>query len=323
MIPDTSFATPIFKSYSHGKLLLTGDYVVLDGAFALALPTKFGQDLVAYPLQESVLIWESYTNTKSCWFTATFTLPNLRLTSATFSSESEGSAEFIAETLQGILLEAKKLAPPFLTDATGYLVTTTLEFPRDWGLGSSSTLLNNIANWAKIDAYTLLWNSFSGSAYDIACAQHSTPILYQLTDGQPTSTPVVFNPQFATQLFFVHLNQKQNSREGIARYTENRKHNTEVITRVSEIAQEMIQSKTISEFEGLLNEHEQLIAELIQLEPVQKRLFPDYFGTVKSLGAWGGDFVLVTGNEHTPSYFKQKGFSTILPFKEMVLSMEY
>ena len=30
---------------SHGKLLLTGEYVVLDGALSLAIPTVFGQDL--------------------------------------------------------------------------------------------------------------------------------------------------------------------------------------------------------------------------------------------------------------------------------------
>ena len=32
--------------YSNGKLLITGEYVVLDGAKALALPTKFGQSLL-------------------------------------------------------------------------------------------------------------------------------------------------------------------------------------------------------------------------------------------------------------------------------------
>ena len=31
--------------YSNGKLLLTGEYVVLDGATALAIPTKYGQYL--------------------------------------------------------------------------------------------------------------------------------------------------------------------------------------------------------------------------------------------------------------------------------------
>ena len=32
--------------YSNGKLLLTGEYVVLDGAKALAVPTRFGQNLI-------------------------------------------------------------------------------------------------------------------------------------------------------------------------------------------------------------------------------------------------------------------------------------
>ena len=32
--------------YSNGKLLITGEYLVLDGAKAFALPTKFGQNLI-------------------------------------------------------------------------------------------------------------------------------------------------------------------------------------------------------------------------------------------------------------------------------------
>ena len=32
------------KIFSPGKLLLTSEYVVLDGALALALPTKLGQE---------------------------------------------------------------------------------------------------------------------------------------------------------------------------------------------------------------------------------------------------------------------------------------
>ena len=31
--------------YGHGKLLLTGEYAVLDGAKALSIPTRFGQSL--------------------------------------------------------------------------------------------------------------------------------------------------------------------------------------------------------------------------------------------------------------------------------------
>ena len=167
------------RSYSNGKLLLTGEYVVLDGAKSLAVPTKFGQDLIIEKIKEPQLVWGSFTNTGECWFEAVFDLPKLRLVNATFNSDKEGSAEFIAETLQEILQAARSLNPNFLNSENGFVVKTNLTFPQNWGLGSSSTLINNIASWAKVDAFKLLWNSFKGSGYDIACAQNDSPIFYQ------------------------------------------------------------------------------------------------------------------------------------------------
>lgn len=307
------------KFYSNGKLLLTGEYVVLDGATALAVPTKYGQELTVQGLQEPQLVWGSFTDEGVCWFEAVFDLPKLRLVSATFNSEKEGSAEFIAETLQDILQEAKKLNPNFLNSDKGYMVKTTLTFPRDWGLGSSSTLINNIANWATVDAYQLLWNTFSGSGYDIACAQNDRPIFYQLENKKPHITTTNFDPDFKEQLFFVHLNQKQNSREGIQQYKKNTQRITKEIQRISEISLEMSAANTLIDFERLMEEHEAIISGIIYRKPVKHMLFPDYFGAVKSLGAWGGDFILVTGNEDTSAYFKKKGYHTILSYKEMIL----
>ena len=63
----------------------------MDGATALAVPTKFGQDLVVEKIKEPQLIWGSFTNTGECWFEAVFDLPKLRLVSATFDSNKEGS----------------------------------------------------------------------------------------------------------------------------------------------------------------------------------------------------------------------------------------
>ena len=312
------------KFYSNGKLLLTGEYVVLDGATSLALPTKFGQDLVVESIQEPQLIWGSFTNTGECWFEAVFDVPKLRLVSATFNSQEEGSSEFIAETLLGILQEARKLNPEFLQSDSGFLVKTHLTFPRDWGLGSSSTLINNIAQWAKVDAFQLLWNAFSGSGYDIACAQNNTPILYELmvterSLSQPVVTQANFDPSFKDQLYFVYLNQKQNSREGIKRYKEKREKMNEELSKVSEISKELMKAKELSVFEKLIQEHENIIASMIELPTVKQRLFPDYFGTIKSLGAWGGDFILATGNENTPIYFKEKGYAIVLSYSEMIL----
>ena len=310
--------------YSNGKLLLTGEYAVLDGAKSLAVPTKFGQDLSITPINEPQLVWGSFTNTGECWFEACFDLPKLRLTSATFNSNKDGGADTIAETLLNILREARNLNPDFLSSAQGYIVKTTLTFPQNWGLGSSSTLLNNIAAWAKVNPFTLLWNAFSGSGYDIACAQNDTAIFYTVTDKKPSVTPLNFNPDFKDKLFFVYLNQKQNSREGIKRYrefiaTKTATEKQNFIKTINTLTQNFSKATSISQLNEVIAEHEQVISSIINMEPVKKRLFPDYFGAVKSLGAWGGDFVLVTGDENTPEYFKQKGFDTLLPYSKMIL----
>ena len=307
------------RFYSNGKLLLTGEYVVLDGAKSLAIPTKYGQDLTVTPVEQPELIWGSFTHTGECWFEAAFSLPNLRLTSATFNSDKEGSSDQIAETLQNILQEARNLNPDFLQTNNGFIVKTHLSFPQNWGLGSSSTLINNIASWTKVNPFDLLWNAFSGSGYDIACAKHDNPIFYQLNNKKPSIENIMFSPAFADQLYFVFLNQKQNSREGIAQYRKNNTNIEKEISRISELSDAFLEAKSINELDEIIIEHERIISSIIQMQTVKARLFPDYFGAMKSLGAWGGDFVLVTGNENTPEYFKNKGYETIIPFNEMAL----
>ena len=304
--------------YSNGKLLLTGEYLVLDGAKSLALPTKFGQDLIVEEIKEPQLIWGSFTDTGDCWFEAVFELPKLRLVRCTFHSEKEGNAETIAETLLEILQEARRLNPRFLQSNNGFVVKTQLTFPRNWGLGSSSTLINSIASWAKVDAFQLLWNSFKGSGYDVACAQNSAPILYQIKDKKPIITPVEFNPRFKENVFFVYLNQKQDSKEGIAKFRENKRNFQLEIDEISTLSEAFLKATSIDVFEELIVTHEKIISSIIGLTPVKEKLFSDYFGEVKSLGAWGGDFVMVTGNEKTPNYFKNKGFETVLTYPQII-----
>ena len=305
--------------YSNGKLLLTGEYFVLDGAKSLAVPTKFGQDLSVEKIKESQLIWGSFTHEGACWFEAIFDLTKFRLVSCTFNSETEGNAEVIAETLLEILKEARSLNPNFLNSENGHVVKTTLTFPRNWGLGSSSTLINSIASWAKVDPFKLLWNSFKGSGYDIACAQNDAPILYQIKDEKPMVHQVVFNPIFKENLFFVHLNAKQNSKEGIAKFREHNQNIEKEIEIISGISDAFLEATSLEDFDRLIIEHERIVSSIIKLKPVKEKLFPDYFGEIKSLGAWGGDFILATGNLATPAYFKNKGFETILTYAEMVL----
>ena len=299
--------------------MLTGEYLVLDGAKSLAVPTKFGQDLSVEKIKETQLIWGSFTHTGECWFEAIFDLQKLRLVSCTFNSDTEGNADFIAETLLEILKEARNLNPEFLNSESGFVVKTRLTFPRNWGLGSSSTLINSIASWAKVDAFKLLWNSFKGSGYDIACAQNDMSIFYEIKDEKPMVEQVSFNPIFKENLFFVHLNEKQDSKEGIAKFRESNQDIEKEIKMISAISDAFLKVESIEDFDRLIIEHERIISSIIKVKPVKEKLFSDYFGEIKSLGAWGGDFVLATGNSATPAYFKNKGFETILTYSEMVL----
>ena len=56
------------RFYSNGKLLLTGEYVVLDGALSLAVPTIYGQSLSIQNIANKGISWKSYDCENSIWF---------------------------------------------------------------------------------------------------------------------------------------------------------------------------------------------------------------------------------------------------------------
>ncbi|MEC3907058.1 GYDIA family GHMP kinase [Tamlana sp. 2201CG12-4] len=298
--------------YSNGKLLISGEYVVLDGALSFAVPTKFGQSLTVETIEHPKLIWNSIDNNGLTWFTSEFEIKNNRVLKL-------DQYDDISKRLIQIFNTIRSLNPDFLNNNKGYKITTKLDFATNWGLGTSSTLINNLAQWAGVDAYTLLENSFGGSGYDIACAQHHTPITYQIKNGKPLVKPVEFAPDFIDNLYFVHLNKKQNSREGIKHYKENKQNSNYVIKEINTISLEMIKSNALEDFENLITKHEYVISKITKQTPVKAMLFEDYPGSIKSLGAWGGDFVLATSKSDPTEYFKRKGFETVIPYKNMVL----
>ena len=300
--------------YSNGKLLITGEYAVLDGATAFALPTKFGQNLIVEKGINAIIEWKSYDSDGSLWFEDSISFLDI---SNTNNSEKTAS---VRNTLIEILREAYLLNPSFLNHSEGYNVSTKLTFPRNWGLGTSSTLINNIAQWTQVDAFELLKNSFGGSGYDIACAQNNNPILYHLANGKPIVQKTTFNPEFIGNLYFVYLDKKQNSKSAIASYYKNKKPNSKKpIIQINKITQDVLNAETFEEFTIAIGKHESIMSALLEIETVKKTLFPDFRGSIKSLGAWGGDFVLVLSKENPSTYFKEKGYEVIIPYQEMIL----
>lgn len=298
--------------YSNGKLLITGEYVVLDGATALALPTKFGQYLHVLPGETNAISWKSYDKDGSIWFEDEITFEAIK------NKSHSDSEKTVKDTLIAILHQAYKQNSSFIEDSKGYRVTTELTFPRFWGLGTSSTLINNIAQWLKIDAFELLRKSFGGSGYDIACAQNDTPILYRLEKELPEVQPINFRPTFTGNLYFVYLNQKQSSKAAIASYYNKQPQIGKTIVKINSITQEVLTAQTSSDFASILENHEILMSNVLETLTVKEALFPDFNGTVKSLGAWGGDFVLVVSEKNPEAYFQERGYDIIIPYNDMI-----
>ena len=299
--------------YARGKLLLSAEYVVLHGARALALPTRLGQHLKLKESSGSELIWKSYDHEGNLWFEGKFDLMGFDVLKA--------SDEETARSLRKVLRSACRDNGDFLSQWKKYIVETKLEFPRNWGLGSSSTLVYLISEWAEANPFLVLFDSFEGSGYDVACAGADGPILYQLSDDALHYESCDFDPPFKDQLYFVHLGEKADSQEAVKKFLKGKKPSASIIDRISELTLAMVSEKKLSNFEKQIDEHNSIMADLLPLEPPSRSQFSDYWGKVKPLGAWGGDFVMVTSDrseKETRDYFNDKGFSVFLPYKEII-----
>ena len=323
------------RHFSHGKFLLTGEYLVLKGALALALPLKLGQSLEVEQLEtnNNQLHWESW-QPEGKWFSVTLNRENL----VNFSADDPDKAMRLCQILQAV----KQLNPKAF-EGNDIKFTTRLDFDPNWGLGSSSTLIANLARWANVNPYELLKLTFGGSGYDIACATAEGSIYYQLVNlesalrqaqgpqqfkaVEPVETPIPtvksidFQPPFAEHLFFVYQGQKQSSSKEIKAFLEkaNPFDLQKDIEAVSEISRAVTKCESLEEFAMFMQCHERIIARCIGQEPIQKR-FPDFEGVLKSLGAWGGDFILAAtpwDEGQVRTYFKKMGLKVVFKYNEI------
>ena len=295
--------------YSNGKVLLTGEYVILDGALSLAAPTKFGQHLKFQENLSNFINWKSKNFDGNIWFECLITSDTLKVKST--------SSQKISNTLVEIINFIREYNPTFLKNC-GSDISTNLTFEKNLGLGSSSTLISNLSKISGVNPYTLNNKIFKGSGYDIACAESISPILYKLDKDQKIINEVSFKPSFNEHIYFVYLNKKQNSISEIEKYNKNKASNS-IINEISDITSEILVCNSIDRFNKLIEAHELIISKLISKQTVKDLLFKDFDGYIKSLGAWGGDMIMVTSQIDPSKYFIEKGYSTIFKFKELLV----
>lgn len=298
------------KIFSPGKLLLTSEYAVLDGALALAIPTQLGQEFFFDELddQRGHISWLAL-HQGELWLQVEIDYQNWEI-------EYTNLPEHAAFILKVLKLVQQLSGYKFRSDRS-YILKTNLQFPPDYGLGSSSTLMNNLAEWAGVDAFQLNEMTLGGSGYDIAVAREKSAILYQLTTHGRFTEQINYRPDFRKELIFIHLNQKQNSRNGIEMYRAKPKSKT-LIENLSEVTEKVKSCTDLGIFSELMEQHEEMLSNFLGIDKIKDQYFASCPVFVKSLGAWGGDFVMSRKFSGYAQYFSDKGFSTQLGWDDLI-----
>lgn len=297
--------------FSPGKLLLTSEYVVLDGALALAVATKPGQEFLCTEITDgkSQVIWKAY-HQGQLWLNICLNYKTWEISETNLPE----SADFVVK----ILKEIQKLSSGKLHSGGSYHIVTNLQFPADFGLGSSSTLMNNLALWADIDAFLLNDLVLGGSGYDIAVAKEKSAVLFQLKNNERNVRKISFEPPFKEDIIFIHLNQKKDSREAIRHYrSKDKPHH--LIEEFSRITDEVINCSTLENFTNLMIFHEKKLSEFLEIPPIKETYFKDCPSFVKSLGGWGGDFVMASRFDNYQQWFEERGFSTVFSWDNIII----
>ena len=298
------------KFKSNGKLLITSEYLVMKGAMALAIPAKLDQELNVISTNSDFVNWKSFNKDNQIWYEEKFFLDKGTLI---YHGEKNKMSDLIVRLFDYI----HKFNKP--EKSIGNEFIWKINFNINWGLGSSSTLINNLSKWAKVNPYKLLFSVFNGSGYDIACCDKSNPIIFQKKDDYLSVSDTTFKPNFLNNLFLIFLNKKQDTQKSVQNFLETDQSLNEGINQINEIVHEIENVKDITTFESLIERHEKIIANILQMPTIQNEKFTDYNnGVIKSLGSWGGDFVLATGDEKSVDYFKEKGFNTIRKISDLL-----
>ncbi len=291
--------------WASGKLLLFGEYLVLKGSKSLAIPLRYGQQMNVTSNKFGKINWLSEVKGVE-WFSARFS-KELALI--------ETNDTKIASTLLHLLQRIKSEKPSLFSD--GLNICLNADFSLEWGFGSSSTLISLLSQWSGIDPYLLLYNSFGGSGYDVACATAHSPIVFE--KERNVAMEIELAHSITSKLLFVYSGKKQKSKSEVLRFKEIDISASQK-DEMNQIISEVIACNEIEELERLINQSEKLLSELLLLEQIKISTFNDYEYSIKSLGAWGGDFFMATyRNENAArDYFSRKGYEVQFNYDQII-----
>jgi len=299
---------------ANGKLLLSGEYLVLHGAKSIALPLKVGQQMVVSEGDNpQTILWKANFQDE-IWFKCILNSVDFRVLE---TSDLEKS-----DVLRQLFKTIRIINPEFAPNA-GIKFETTLESNPEWGFGSSSTLISLLSQWAGVDPFKLNELVFNGSGFDIACATADGPIFY--SRNKPVE-PILLDYPFADQLFLVYSGHKKKTAAEVSAFLKEREVSAYLIEEISALSNEFADCRDQEKFNQLISQHEQLVGGLIGQTPVKELFFANFDGAIKSLGAWGGDFFLASTSlpfSGVKKYFENKGLTSVFRWDDLILKRKY
>ncbi len=301
---------PVFSTSAPGKVMLCGEYFVLWGATALAFPCRHRQFLsVFHQPEKQTHNWITRVGDETI-FSCEIDKSSLEVQNIRGSFDSAKYIESLIKAVHHINPEAF---------AHSFRFETLLTFRPEWGLGSSSSLIVNMARFADVDPFFLHRMISRGSGYDVACALFEKPLLFKNPEKPEISFPEI-HYNFTESLYFLPLNIKQDSQKAVKDIL-SKQISPQALAKASQLAVDLSQATDFISFTKLLNEYVHLVEDQLGLSNPAKEFFSDFQGTIKPLGAWGGDLMLVASQENKSyihGYFGAKGFKTVIEWHTII-----
>ena len=124
-----------YKIESFGKLLISGEYLILKGAKGLSIPVNFSQTLNVDENTSGYFDWKSYDSDKKIWFSCKFKISDF------YNKQNYNNNLLLYEIIKNL----NELNPAIISNKKGISFKTYMNFNHNWGLGSSSTLIYNLS----------------------------------------------------------------------------------------------------------------------------------------------------------------------------------
>jgi hypothetical protein len=278
--------------FSHGKVLLAGEYAVMCGVEALALPVRAGQWQHVWEMPAkgvSKLVWQSKDADGGVWFECRVDTDIMHV--------SETTSETYSDTLLRLLFCIKEQKPELFLHKN-IRIETECEFNRSFGLGSSSTLVCNLAKWSGVNAHLLQERAFGGSGYDVAVGNLGRPLVYWLENNEPNWSSWQLPPDFTHDWYLAFPGEKQNSRDslaGVKAQLDKISSDVALLQQMNACIQAIKSPRSLPMLEAMLEMWQALLSQRLDLPRPYETLglSPVKGGLCKFLGAWGGDVLLI------------------------------